>query len=299
MDPVNPWWDRPIFEPLAVTPARIGLGLGILFVGLLVSRWLGYVLRRRAAGGRLDPGVLYSLDRLLHYAIVAASVVLGISALGVDMGSLAVIAGALGIGVGLGLQSITANVVSGLVLLFERPIKPGDRISLGNPEQEATGQINGYVRAIRLRATTIQTPDNILLVVPNADLVGRMIVNWSHGDPRIRIRLVIGVAYASDVDQVIAIMAEAARAHAGTLQEPPAEVRLVATSDSSLDFQLLVWIPDPRERGRVESALRLDILRRFGAAGISIPFPQREVRLLGGTPAAAPGVPPPDAGTTP
>jgi small-conductance mechanosensitive channel len=141
--------------------------------------------------------------------------------------------------------------------------------------------VNGYVRAIRLRSTTIQTPDNILLIVPNADLVGRTIVNWSHGDPKMRIRLGIGVAYASDLDRVQDAMRAAALAHPGTLKEPVPEVRLVATSDSALEFQALVWIPDPRERGRIESDLRLDIVKRFRQAGITIPFPQREVRILG------------------
>jgi len=142
--------------------------------------------------------------------------------------------------------------------------------------------VNGYVRAIRLRSTTIQTPDNILLIVPNADLVGRTIVNWSQGDPRIRIRLDVGVAYASDLNQVHEAMLAAADAHPGTLKKPVPEVRLVATRDSALDFQLLVWIPDPRERGRIESDLRLDIVERFRGEGIVIPFPQREVRIVAG-----------------
>ncbi len=154
-------------------------------------------------------------------------------------------------------------------------------MSLGTADQEATRQVNGYVRAIRLRSTTIQTPDNILLIVPNADLVGRTIVNWSHGDPRMRIRLDIGVAYASDLDRVSDAMAAAALDHPGTLKDPAPEVRLVSTGDSALQFQVLVWIPDPRERGRIESDLRFEIVRRFRTQGIAIPFPQREVRMLG------------------
>lgn len=287
MDVATPWWDVRLFEGFAMTPARIALGILVILVGAIVARGIGSLFGRRASWGRLEPGARYSLERLVQYGFVVILLLVGLTVMGLDLRSVAVVAGALGIGVGLGLQSITANFVSGLILLFERPIRPGDRVSLGTTETEATGQVNGYVRAIRLRSTTIQTPDNILLIVPNADLIGRTIVNWSHGDPRMRIRLNIGVAYASDLDAVREVMAEAARAHPGTLDEPPPEVRLFATGDSSLVFQLLVWIPDPRERGRVESDLRLDIVRRFRTRSISIPFPQREVRLLGDAAAAA------------
>lgn len=282
MDAPTPWWNVPFFEGFAITPLRIALALVLIVLGGFTSMLVRRVLSRQVSGSRLDPGARYSIGRLLHYGIVATTVFVGLAVIGLDLRSVAVVVGALGIGVGLGLQSITANIVSGLVLLFERPIRPGDRVSLGTIEQEATGQVNGYVRAIRVRSTTIQTPDNIMLIVPNADLVGRTIVNWSQGEPMMRIRLGIGVAYASDLDQVRDTMLAAADAHPHTLKEPAPEVRLVGTGDSALDFQLLVWIPDPRERGRIESDLRLDIVRRFRATGITIPFPQRDVRVLGG-----------------
>ncbi len=281
MDGPAPWWTQPIFDGFAVTPLRVAMGVAILVLGWLLSRWIARLVGRSDTMVRLDPGARYALERLAQYTLVTVSLLVGLFVLGLDLRSVAVVAGALGIGVGLGLQSITANFVSGLILLFERPVRPGDRVSLGTAEREATGQVNGYVRAIRLRSTTIQTPDNILLIVPNAELVGRTIVNWSHGDPRMRIRLNVGVAYASDLDRVREVMAAAALAHNDTIKEPAPEVRLIGTGDSSLDFQVLVWIPDPRERGRIESDLRLDIVRRFRAEGISIPFPQREVRVLG------------------
>ncbi len=295
METGHPWWDTPLFQGMNVTPGRIALAIAVFLAGLLISSWLQRLLARGTAGRRVDAGARYSLGRLLHYGVVTLSLVAGLTVVGLDIRSVAVVAGALGIGVGLGLQTITANFVSGLILLFERPIRPGDRVSLGTSETDATGQVNGYVRAIRLRSTLIQTLDNILLIVPNADLVGRTIVNWSHGDPKMRIRLGIGVAYASDLDRVREVMAAAALEHPGTLKEPAPEVRLVGTGNSSLDFQLLVWIPDPRERGRVESDLRLDIVRRFRAAGISIPFPQREVRLLGDAAGDGRAAPPPSA----
>lgn len=281
MDAATPWWNATLSAGLAITPARIALGIAVVLFGLLVSGWLGRLLGRRVSKGPLDPGAIYSIGRLAHYLFVAISLFVGLMVVGFDLRSVAVVVGALGIGIGLGLQSVTANFVAGLILLFERPIRPGDRVSLGTSEQDATGQVNGYVRAISLRSTRIQTPDNILLIVPNADLVGHTIVNWSHGDPKMRIRLNMGVAYASDLDKVREVMAAAALAHPGTIKEPAPEVRLVKTNDSSLEFQLLVWIPDPRERGRIESDLRLEIVRRFREAKVTIPFPQREVRILG------------------
>lgn len=287
MNAQTAWWNAPIFAGLTVTPLRIALAILLIVVGWAISSVVQRLFGRKTSGTHLDPGARYSLGRLLHYGIVTVTVFVGLTVAGLDLRSVAVVVGALGIGVGLGLQSITANFVSGLILLFERPIRPGDRVSLGTSEQDATGQVNGYVKAIRLRSTTIQTPDNILLIVPNADLVGRTIVNWSHGDPRMRIRLAVGVAYASNLETVHQVMMAAAHAHPGTLKEPAPEVRLVGTSDASLDFQLLVWIPDPRERGRVESDLRLDIVRRFRAEGVTIPFPQREVRILGAEATAA------------
>lgn len=293
MDAPTAWWNAPIFAGFTVTPLRIVLAIVLIVVGWVISSGVQRLIGRKTAGRHVDPGARYSLGRLLHYGIVTVTLIVGLTVVGLDLRSVAVVVGALGIGVGLGLQSITANFVSGLILLFERPIRPGDRVSLGTSEQDAIGQVNGYVKAIRLRSTTIQTLDNILLIVPNADLVGRTIVNWSHGDPRMRIRLGVGVAYASDLEAVRQVMMAAAYAHTGTLKEPAPEVRLVGTSDASLDFQLLVWIPDPRERGRVESDLRLDIVQRFRAEGITIPFPQREVRILGVEPttALAPGEP--------
>lgn len=273
-----PWWNATLFEGAPITPLRIGFALLAVLGAWLLSRWMRSLLERRAPG-RLDAGAMYSLQRLLQYALVATTAFVVLAVIGLDLSAVAVVAGALGLGVGLGLQSITANFVSGLILLFERPVRPGDRVSLGTSERDAFGEVNGYVRAIRLRSTTIQTPDNILLIVPNSDLIGRTIVNWSHGDPNMRIRLNVGVAYDSDLDRVKEVMLEAAGAHPGTLESPEPEVRLVATADSALEFQLLVWIPDPRERGRIESAIRLDIVRRFREAGVSIPFPQRDVRL--------------------
>ena len=264
-----------------VTWVSLATAVGILLIAWLTSLLLRRALSRTVSQKMIDPGVGYSLGRLLHLAIVVVGIMFAVRSLGVGLGSLAVVAGALGIGIGFGLQSIAANFVSGLVLLFERPIRVGDRISLGNLEADATSAINGYVRAIRLRATTVVTPDNITLIVPNVEFVTKTIVNWSLGELRLRIRLSVPVAYDSDLEQVRRIMDEVAKTHPSTLKEPAPEVRIVATREYALEYQLLVWIVDPRQRGRVESALRWELVRRFREEGVAIPYPQREVRVLG------------------
>ncbi len=272
------WWTTPIWH--AIAPINVVLAVIVVLTGWGLSRVVTRALWKTPQGQQIDEAVRYSLSRLIQYALVILSGLVALRVMGVGLGSLAVVAGALGLGIGFGLQTIAANFVSGLILLFERPIRIGDRVSLGPLEQEATGQVNGYVRDIRLRATVVETPDNISLIVPNSEFVGRTIINWSIGQRRMRIRLSIGVAYDSDLDQVRQIITESARVHPEVLPEPKAEVRLVSTGDSALEFQLLAWIPDPQLRGRVESDLRMEIVRRFREAGVVIPFPQREVRLL-------------------
>lgn len=274
------WWTAPVITGTGVTAwtlTRAAIVLvGAWFVSLLLRRALDLSAARR----QIDAGVRYSLTRLLHLSILLVALSIAIATLGVDLQSLTVIAGALGLGIGFGLQSVAANFVAGLVLLFERPIRVGDRISLGTLDTGAVDTINGYVQSIRLRSTRVVTPDNITLIVPNLELVTRTVVNWSLGEMRMRIRLQVGVAQDSDPERVRAAMDDVARAHSGVLNDPAAEVRMLASTDSALVFQLLVWIPDPRQRGRVESDLRWALLRRFREDGIVMPFPQRDIRIV-------------------
>jgi len=276
------WWDISIIHGLNLSPNALLRALLILLSAWVLSLLARRALELTAARRQIDPGVRYSLARLLHLAILTIALFATVGALGVDLRSMTVVAGALGLGIGFGLQSVAANFVAGLVLLFERPIRVGDRISLGTLNTGAVEAINGYVQAIHLRATTVVTPDNIALIVPNLELVTRTVVNWSLGDARMRIRFTIGVAYDSDTDQVRRIMEDVALGHPRTLNEPLPEVRIVATEQNALVFQLLVWIPDPRQRGRVESELRWALVKRFRDEGIVMPFPQREVRVLSG-----------------
>jgi small-conductance mechanosensitive channel len=274
-----------------LTAERLIGALALVLLGFGAS-WIARRMLTAGSGGSLDESIRYSLSRLVNYVLFFLTAIFVLSVLGVDVTSIAVAMGGLGIGLGFGLQTIASNFVSGLILLFERPIRVGDRISLSDPASDPLDTRNGFVRAINLRATVIETVDNLILIVPNSEFVNTTIINWSQGEPRIRLRLRIGVAYSSDIDQVTRILLDAARAHPGVLDDPAPDVYFVDTADSALEFQLLAWIGDMRMRRKIESDLRYDIVRRFRTEGVSIPFPQRDVYLKSGAGQPIPAAPP-------
>jgi len=186
------------------------------------------------------------------------------------------------VGLGFGLQEIFANFASGLLLLFERPIRVGDRVSLGTAGPHVQGEVNGFVRNIGLRATTIVTLDNIALIVPNSEFTTRTIVNWTLGEPKVRLRLAISVGYQSDLARVHAVIEQVAKAHPKVLDSPAPAAGMTATGDSGLEFQLFCWIADPRDYGPVQVELREAIVEAFRREGIDIPYPQRVVHLEDG-----------------
>ena len=182
-----------------------------------------------------------------------------------------VVAGALGVGIGFGLQNIVANFVAGLVLLFERPIEVGDRVTVQDVE--------GNVRDINFRATTVLTTDNITVIVPNSQFLNNPVTNWSHGDPRVRIHVPVGVAYGSDVEKVTRSLLGVAAATEGVLKDPAPSVFFRDFGDSSLDFELLVWIDQPARHIQIRSRINYAIDAAFRKEGIEIPFPQRDMHV--------------------
>jgi len=191
---------------------------------------------------------------------------------GIDLSALAVFAGAIGVGLGFGLQDIAKNFVSGIILLLERPIEIGDRVEVG--------KVAGSVRQIRARSTTVVTNDNIAIIIPNSKFVSDTVVNWSHGDPKVRFRIPIGVAYGSDIDKVTALLLEIARRHPHALKDPEPKVYFDGFGDSSLNFELGVWTEEMTFRPRsFRSDLNLAIEKAFRENGIEIPFPQRDIHL--------------------
>jgi len=254
-----------------ISLARILLGI-ILFIALLfatrmVQRWL----RERAVQSRLDPGIANSVDTVVGYAGIAIAALLSVSYAGLDITNLAIVAGALSVGIGFGLQSIVNNFVSGLILLIERPIKVGDRIVVGDQQ--------GLVRRISVRATEIETFDRASLIVPNSELITGRVLNWTHRDSLGAVSVKVGVGYSSDPDQVIAILTKCAEDHPDVLRTPPPGAALEGFGDSALLFNLRVSLPDIDKAGAVQSDLRIAIFKALGAAGIDIPFNQLDVNL--------------------
>jgi len=252
-------------------------GALIFVLALLLSRTLSKLLQHRIAKkAYLDPGLHYTIGRLTQYLIISIGLLVALSfGVGLDLTSVAVIFTALSVGIGFGLQYLAADIASGFILLFERPVRVGDRISVGKEE--------GDVQSINLRTTVMTTNDRVSVIVPNSQLVREHLINWSYGDPRARIAIPVGVAYGSDVDLVTRTLLEAAKDVDNVLRDPPPKIQFLNFSDWSLDFRLLVWTNRPRLHTQIRSDINFRIERLFREAGIEIPFPQTELRLRDGS----------------
>ena len=228
---------------------------------------------------KVDAGIQQSIIRLLHYAVMLVGVLLFLGTLGFSLTSLTIIGGALSVGLGFGLQEIVKNFASGLILLFERPIKVGDTIQVGDELAE--------VKELGLRATVVQTANNAEIVMPNADLITGQVMNWTLHQRQVRIKIPIGVAYGSDVEKVLAILLNSGRDHPEVLNDPAPNALFTAFGASSLDFELRVFIADFSGRRRVMSELNQILNSEFEDAGIEIPFPQNDLHLRSVDPEAA------------
>lgn len=248
---------------LALLIAAVIFGENLLRRHLLLR-----VLKRT----HLQPALQYAISRIIGYFVLGLGFYIALQLVGIDLSSLAIIAGAIGVGLGFGLQNIISNFVSGIIILAERPIAIGDRIEVG--------KVAGQVRKISLRSTLVVTNDNIAIIVPNANFISNSVTNWSYGDPKVRFRIPVGVAYGSDVEKVQQLLLEVARDHPNALREPPPSVFFAGFGDSSLNFELGVWtIQMTYNPRRFRSDLNFAIEKKFRENQIEIPYPQREVRL--------------------
>jgi len=253
------------------------VGGALIFAGaLFLSRTLSTLLERRISKrAYLDPGLRYTVGRLTQYIIIALGLLWSLAvAFDVNLTSIAVVFTALSVGIGFGLQYIAADIASGFILLFERPVRVGDRITIGDDE--------GDVQSINLRTTVVATNDRISIIVPNSKLVSQRLINWSYGDPRARIAIPVGVAYGSDIDLVTKTLLTAAEEVDNVLRDPSPKVQFLKFNDWSLDFRLLVWTNRPRLHTQIRSDINYRIERLFRQSGIEIPFPQTEFRMRGG-----------------
>jgi len=256
---------------------KITLGLvltaaAVLYGSFLTSWAVQTMLMKGVLTSReLEVGVRISIARLVHYGFVFVGFLLALVALGVHLRDITIIAGALGVGIGFGLQAIVNNFVSGLILLFERPVKVGDYIQLGEKWAE--------IKKIGLRATVIETTDRSEIVVPNSDLVTNQVTNWTLSHRMGRLIIPVGVEYGSDVPLVIETLIECAMASPKVMRMPEPQVLFLNFGESSLDFELRVWISNIDDRLVVKSQMHQEIDRRFRQAGIVIAFPQRDLHL--------------------
>jgi potassium efflux system protein len=263
--------------------ATLTLGLFAMVFAVLFSRYLRrFIEGRMSRHKHLDPGVQFTILRLAHYFIMAVGAIVALRiAVSADFTSLAVAFTALSIGIGFGLQFIAGDIASGFIILFERPVRVGDYVTIPGPDGELT---EGMVRSINLRTTVVITNNNIASVVPNSKIVNQNFLNWSYNrERRVRLSIPVGVSYDADPEHVTATLLRAAQGVPFTLEEPKPTVQFMEFADSSLNFRLLVWSEKPRRHLQVKSAIRYNIHRLFKEEGIEIPFPQRDLRLRGGS----------------
>ena len=272
--------------PLLWTAPVPGLSLSLLNIFLLIallvavfwfsSRTKRFLFNRFLVKSGLDRALQYAIAQIVSNLVLVIGIFIVLENTGINLGALTVFAGAVGIGVGFGLQNIASNFISGLVILAERPIAIGDRVEVAG--------VTGQVQQIRARSTVIVTNDNISMIVPNSKFIDSPVTNWTYGDPRVRFRVPVGVAYGSDVTKVREVLIAAARSDSHVLEDPAPNVFLKQFGESSIDFELVVWSTEMSHRpSRFKSDLNFAIEKKLREAGIEIPFPQRDIHIRGGS----------------
>ena len=276
------WWEKVayILDARVITLGGTTFTIGrILYVIVLVLLlvWMTGIFKRRVIATLLERTSMDVHSRkasttLAGYFFLLIGLMIVLQTAGIDLTTLNVLAGAVGVGIGLGLQEVANNFISGLIILFERPIKAGDRVQVG--------EIHGQVTDIRARSTTILTNENIAIIVPNSKFITENVINWTHNDPKIRFHVSVGVAYGSDPRLVERALIEAAHSVSAVLDEPPPGVWFKEFGDSSLQFELRAWTATLLHRkGRFVSELNFAIHDKLREHGIAIPFPQRDLHV--------------------
>lgn len=255
-----------------ITLLSVIIAVIILTLGFRISQFVTrFVLQPTLRKYGLDTGIQYTFTRMTHYIIIVIAVLLSMTNIGLDLSALTVFASVVGVGVGFGLQNIASNFISGIILLFERPIKLGDVV-------EVDGDVV-VVEEIKMRATIVKTFDNERIIIPNSQFIENKIVNWSYGDKMVRVVIPIGVAYGSNTYLVRDLLLQAASKEESILNYPAPSVDFLNFGESSLDFRLVVWVDSPDYRLLAKSNLLYKINDLFIEHGIEIPFPQRDLHV--------------------
>ena len=268
-------WSQPL-PGISLSLVQIFLLIALLMVVFWISsRTKRFLFNRFLVNSGLDRSLQYAIAQIVANVVLVVGVFVVLENTGIHLGALTVFAGAVGVGVGFGLQNIASNFISGLVILAERPITIGDRVEVAG--------IAGQVQQIRARSTVIRTNDNITMIVPNTKFIDSPVTNWTYGDPRVRFRIPVGVAYGSDIDKVRQTLLAAGRENPNTLQDPAPSVFLDKFGESSIDFELVVWSSEMSYRPRrYRSDVNFAIEKKFREAGIEIASPQRDIRIREG-----------------
>lgn len=258
---------------------KLVLALALLW---LLAQWLGRVIENRISRAEyVNPGMQVALVKLSKFVLLVLVFLLALDAVGIDLTTLAVFGGALGVGLGFGLQRIASNFISGFIVLFDRSIRPGDVITIDNKL--------GWVQELRARYVVVQDRDGVERLIPNETLITNEVINWSYSDRNVRMKIPVSISYDNDPEQALALLAEAAKANPRVLADPAPTTRLMAFGDSGVELELRVWIQDPEAGlGSVRSDINLAIWRAFKDAGIVIPYPQRDLHIRSGLEALQP-----------
>jgi small-conductance mechanosensitive channel len=257
------------------TKTLISLIVSLFLLFYLTSKIKKLMIKRVFPRYNMDIGVSQSIATISSYLLIIIGLFVIFQTTGIDLSAVGLLIGALGIGIGFGLQSVTNNFISGIIILFERPVKVGDRIEIDD--------LAGNIITISARTTTVITNDNIAVIVPNSDLVNSRVINWSHLNRNVRLNFPVGVSYKENPEIIKKLLIEVADSNPGVLKEPKPDVLFDSFGDSSLDFKLRVWTADYSDTPMVlKSQLYYAIFKKFKEHNIEIPFPQRDLHLKSG-----------------
>ncbi|HAZ23681.1 MAG TPA: mechanosensitive ion channel protein MscS [Algoriphagus sp.] len=264
---------------LGESKLTIGLLLTLIFSFIalfVISEWLRRLLVNKILKSYdITTGTRQSIGTMVKYLLILAGIFSILQTNGIDLSAFGVLAGAIGVGIGFGLQNVTNNFISGLIILFEQPIKVGDRIEVGD--------VTGDVIKISARSTMIVTNDNITIIVPNSQFIDSQVINWSHSDRMVRFNFPVGISYKENPQRVKEILLDVAKKNPGVLNTPETDVLFSDYGDNSINFTLRVWTSEYINRPNVlKSQLYYEVFKRFGEEGIEIPFPQRDLHLKSG-----------------
>ena len=252
------------------TVLQLAVAVGALMV---MATWLSAAIERGLSRSEfISPGVRIGLVKTSKFGLYTLAALLSLRAAGIDLGALAVFSGALGVGLGFGLQRIASNFISGFILVFDRSIRPGDVVSINDKF--------GWVQELRARYIVVRDRDGVETLIPNENLITTEVINWSYSDRKVRIKLPVQISYGDDPEQAMKILLEAAKASPRVLRDPLPAARLMSFGDSGIELELRVWIRDPQQGvANVRSDVNVAIWKGFREAGMTIPYPQQDLHV--------------------